>query len=120
MLFVDSVGGGEVDPRHPVGHAHDKVTRDKAEREHRLNRQRNQFCVRRGAAFTEDIHVELMELAPPTLLGFFVAKALADFKPLERLGEIPLVLGDNPSQRGRHLWPQSHVATTLILEAKKL
>ena len=97
-IFGDSVSGGEIDPRHPVGDADDEITGDKTEGKHRLDGEGNEFRIGGGSAFTEDIDVELMELASPALLRFFVAETLADLEPLERLGKIPLVLGDDPRE----------------------
>ena len=119
-FFGNSVSGGEVDPGHPVGDADDEVTGDEAEGKHRFDRQGNEFRIGGGSAFAEDIDVELMELASPALLRFFVAETLADLEPLERLREIPLVLGDDPRERGGDFRTERDIATALVLEAEKL
>ena len=65
--------------------------------------QRDELRIGGGPGLAEDVHVELVELAAPALLRFLVAETLADLEPLERLGEIALVLGDEACQRGGHL-----------------
>ena len=54
---------------------------------------------RLGSGFAKDIDIELMKLTAATLLRFLVAKALADLKPLERLGDMTLMLGREARQR---------------------
>ena len=73
-----------------------------------------------GPGLAEDVHVELVELAAAALLRLFVAETLADLEPLERFGEMPLMLGDEARQRGGHLRAQRDVAPALVLEAEQL
>ena len=116
----DAMARGEVDPRVAVRDADHEIPGDEAEGEHRFDGQRDQFRIGGRAGFAEDVHVELVELASPALLRFFVAETLADFEPLERLREMPLVLGDEAGERGGHFRAQRDIASALVLEAEKL
>ena len=111
---------GEIDPCVAIRHAHHEVSGDESEGEHRLDRQRDQLRIGGRPGLAEDVHVELMKLAPAALLRLLVAETLADLEPLERLGEMPLVLGHEARQRGGHLRAQRDVAPALVLEAEEL
>ena len=115
-----AVAVGEPDPGMAVRGADDEIPGDETEGEHRLDGQGDQLRIGCRTGFAENVHVELVELASPALLRFFVTETLADFEPLERFRKIPLVLGDEPGQRGGDLGPQRHIAPALVLEAEKL
>ena len=114
------MAGGKFDPRVAVRNPDHEVPGHEAEGEHRFDGQRDQFRIGGRAGFAEDVDVELIELAAPALLRFFVAEALADFEPLERLGEMALVFGGEAGQRGGHFRAQRHVAPALVLEPEEL
>ena len=118
--IIDAMSFCKIDPRLAIRHAHDEVTALEAKREHRLDRQRDQLGIRLGSGFAKDIDIELMKLTAATLLRFLVTKALADLKPLERLGEMTLMLGRETRQRCGHFRAQCHIASALILKAKQL
>src|ERR1700726_249000 len=58
--------------------------------------------------------------AQTTALLFFVAKKLADGKPLERFLERALVRGDDARKRRRQFWPHRHFAVAFVGEIEKL
>ena len=119
-VLCDAVARGEFDPRVAVRGADDEIPGDEPEGEHRLDGQRDQLRIGGGPGLADDVHIELVELASPALLRFFVAETLADLEPLERLREMPLMLGDEAGQRGGHLRAQRDIAAALVLEAEQL
>src|SRR5437762_1288066 len=58
--------------------------------------------------------------AQTAALLFFVAKKLADGKPLERFPELALVRGDDPGERWRELGAQRDLALAFVGEIEKL
>ena len=110
----------ESDPRVAVGNPHHEITRHKTEGEHRLDGQSDQFRVGRRAGLAQDVHIELVELAAAAFLRFFITEALADLEPLERLREMPLVLGHQAGQRGGDFRAQRDIAPALVLETEQL
>ena len=76
-----------------IAYAYGEVFFGKAECAHGGDGEGEEFCVCGDAGFAEDVCVELEEFTATAFLWFFVAEALADFKPFEWFGEISLVGG---------------------------
>ena len=81
----------QIGPKFAVAQPDDYVIRGKSKGAQQIDRERNQFDIRRGRSVADDVAVELIMLAQPAALLFFVAETLGDGEPLERFAEFSFV-----------------------------
>ena len=68
----------KVDPEFAVADSHDHILRREPKRSQDVDAKRNQFDIRFERFLADDVRVELIVLAQPAALLFFVAKTLRD------------------------------------------
>jgi len=85
-----------------------------------VDEQGNDLRVGGGAAFADEVGVELKMFAQTALLLAFVAEKLRDGEPLDGLFVTALVRGDHARERRRHFRPQRNFTVTFVFEIIKL
>src|SRR5204863_2885662 len=100
-FFTDIFAAQEFSPHIAVAEAHAEITRAESQPKHHVHGERDQVSVGGGAFFAEDVGIELIKLATPALLWFFITKARADLKPLHRLAIIALPGRGHAGERRR-------------------
>lgn len=120
MFFAEVFVFGELGPGVAVGEADFEVFGGEAEFAHGVDGEGDELGVGGGGVVTEDVGVELVELAGAAFLRLFVAKALADLEPFEGLGIVALFAGGEAGEGGGDFGSQGDVAVALVFEAEKL
>jgi len=86
LMMIEAFLLGELIPDVAVGKADGEVVFGEAEFEHGGDGERDELGIGSGRGVADEVGVELVEFATASFLWFFVAEALADLEPLERLG----------------------------------
>ena len=107
-------------PSVAVGEADFEVVGGETEFAHGVDGEGDELGIGSGGVVTEDVGIELVELAGAAFLRGFVAKALPDFEPLERFGVFALLGGGEAGERGGDFGAEGDVAVALVLEAEEL
>src|SRR5213078_4258516 len=110
----------EVDPELAVANADDEIFFAETEAAQDVDAKRDEFDIGCDRRLADNVAVQLVMFAQTTALLFFVAKKLADGKPLERFPELALVGGDDPGERWRKLRAQRDLALAFVGEIEKL
>ena len=96
------------------------IVRGEPKRAQHVDAKRDQFDIRAEGFLADDVRIELIMLAQPAALLFFVAKTLRDGKPLERLLEFAVMRSDHARQRRRQLGAHRHLAFAFVGKIEKL
>src|SRR2546430_15089729 len=100
----------EVDPKLAVTGSDDEIFFAETEAAQDVDAKRDEFDIGCDQRLADDIAIQLVMFAQTAALLFFVAKKLADGKPLQRFPELALVGGDDPGERWRKLRSQRDLA----------
>src|SRR6266480_3649788 len=110
----------EVDPELAVADANNEIFFIETEAAQNVDAKRDEFDISCDRRLADDIAIQLVMFAQTAALLFFVAKKLADGKPLERFPELALVRGDDPGERWRELGAQRDLAFAFVGEVEEL
>ena len=120
LLFANSLAAQKLGPEFTVTDQDDHIFFAKLERAQDIDAKGDEFDIGGEITFADDIAIELEMFAQPAALLLFVAKKLADRKPLERFLELALVRRDHAGESRRQLGTQSHFTLAFVGEIEKL